>query len=169
MRKLKRAAAVAALVLVGACASKGCSCSQPIKGGYPVAERHEGALQIRATQSLFQYFSANGAALIPQLLPGGTTFNVPPQCTGLPAGTKICCATPAPMCRLQLTFTSLNLTPKAPGTIQLEADLELKTLDNLPANIIGGTCFVSIDTTRTGGPRCTSPPQSTSPSTRPPI
>ncbi len=151
MRKLKRAAVVVALLLVGACGSKGCSCAQPIKGGYPIAERHEGALQLRATQSLFQYFSDNGATLIPKLLPGGTTFDVPPQCSA-PLGTKICCATPAPMCRLQITFTAVNLTTKAPNVLQLEADIELKTLDNLPTNVVGGTCMVSIDTTRTGAP-----------------
>jgi hypothetical protein len=151
MLKLERTVAVVGLFLIAACGSKGCSCAQPIKGGYPVAERHEGAIQVRATQSLFQFFSANGAKIIPSLLPSGTTFNVPPQCSA-PAGTKICCATPAPMCRLQITFTNVVLTPTTPNVIQLEADFQLKTLDNLPLNIIGGTCFVSIDTTRTGGP-----------------
>jgi hypothetical protein len=91
--------AVGLILFMGACGGKGCSCAQPIQGGYPVAERHEGAMQIRATQSLFQYLSANGPTILPKLLPSGTTFNVPPQCSA-PAGTKICCAMPAPMCRL---------------------------------------------------------------------
>jgi MYXO-CTERM domain-containing protein len=151
MLKLERTVALVGLFLIAACGSKGCSCAQPIKGGYPVAERHEGAIQVRATQSLFQFFSDNGAKILPTLLPGGTTFNVPPQCSA-PAGTKICCATPAPMCRLQITFTNVVLKPTAPNAVQLDADFELKTLDNLPVGILGGTCMISIDSTRTGGP-----------------
>ena len=43
---------------LAACAGKGCSCVQSIKGGFPVAKRVENAIQIRATQSMFQYISA---------------------------------------------------------------------------------------------------------------
>jgi hypothetical protein len=142
---------VLGMLALAACGSKGCSCTQPIKGGYPVKERHEGAMQIRATESLFQYLSQNGATIIPKLLPGGTTFNVPPTCSG-PVGSKICCAMPAPMCRVQIDFTALTLTPTAPNVIQLEADLTLKTLDFLPVQILGGTCMISIDSTMSGGP-----------------
>jgi hypothetical protein len=152
MKKLLPALAViAGILFMASCGSQGCSCSQPIKGGYPVAERHEGAIQVRATQSLFDFFTQNGATILPKLLPGGTTFNVPPQCN-LTAGTKICCAMPAPMCRIQITFVNVKLQPTAPSTIQLDADIQLKTLDNLPANIIGGTCYISIDTTRVNAP-----------------
>src|SRR4051812_44683677 len=108
LRRMKKFWPVLGMLAFAACGSKGCSCTQPIKGGYPIAERHEGALQIRATESLFQFLSQNGATIIPKLLPGGTVFNVPPQCSA-PGGTKICCATPAPMCRLQLDFKALSL------------------------------------------------------------
>src|SRR4051794_5453366 len=85
------------VLFMGACGSKGCACSQPIKGGYPVGERHEGAMQIRAAESLFQFLSQNGPTVIPKLLPTGAVFNVPPSC----GSNKVCCAMPAPMCRLQ--------------------------------------------------------------------
>ena len=58
---------------------KGCSCAEPIKGGFPVAERHESAMQVRATQSLFKYFSRQRPDAHPQLVAGGSTFNVPPS------------------------------------------------------------------------------------------
>ena len=77
--RLRNAAAALALLSLAACAGKGCSCVQPIKGGFPVAKRRDNAIQLRATQSLFQYVSANGAKLIPGLI-GGNTFNVPPTC-----------------------------------------------------------------------------------------
>jgi hypothetical protein len=144
----------AALALVGtaACAGKGCSCVAPIKGGFPVTERHESAIQLRATQSLFAYLSANGASLIPKLLPSGSTFNIPPSCSG---SNKICCATPAPMCRLQMDFQTLNLSPQngsTPATMQLTSTLKLKTLDDLPVDTALGHCVVAIDTTSSGAP-----------------
>ena len=132
-----------------ACSGKGCSCTMPIKGGFAVAERHESAIQLRATQGLFKYFSDNGATLLPSLLPTGTTFNVPPTCGG---NNPICCNTmPPPMCRINFDFKSLSLQPTAPNLIKLSTNLVLKTMDNLPVGILGGTCFISIDTTRTGG------------------
>src|SRR4051812_16162493 len=105
MRIVKVAAVIIAILAAASCGSNGCSCSQPIKGGYPVAERHEGAMQIRATESLFQFLSQNGPKVIPQLLPTGATFNVPPSCG---SGNQICCANPAPMCRLQFDFKQVS-------------------------------------------------------------
>jgi hypothetical protein len=148
-KRWRTVAAIAAVISAGACSGNGCSCVTPIKGGFPTAQRHEGAIQVRATQTLFDYLSANGPTILPNLIPGGATFNVPPQCNA-PLGTKICCATPAPMCRISITFNKLTLTPTAPNVIKLNTDVIVKTLDNLPADVIGGTCMISIDTTRTG-------------------
>ncbi len=145
----KTLAAAVGLMASVACAGKGCSCTEPIKGGFAVAERHESAIQLRATQGLFKYFSDNGASIIPSLLPTGTTFNVPPSCGG---SNPICCTTPAPMCRINFDFKDLSLQPTAPNVVKLSTNLVLKTMDNLPVGILGGTCFISIDTTRSGGP-----------------
>src|SRR4051794_25775147 len=136
------------VVLFGACSGNGCSCVEKIKGGFPVAERHESAIQLRATKSLFEFFSTNGPSLIPKLLPTGTTFNVPPSC----GSTAICCATPAPMCRINFDFKALSLTPAPPNQLGLSTDLVLKTVDNLPIDVAGLHCVVSIDTTRSGSP-----------------
>ena len=87
--RLRNAVTALALLSLAACAGKGCSCVQPIKGGFPVAKRHENAIQLRATAGLFQFLDQDGATLIPGLI-GGNTFTVPPTCTG----NKICCAMP---------------------------------------------------------------------------
>jgi MYXO-CTERM domain-containing protein len=146
MRIVKAAAVIAAIVLAASCGSNGCSCAQPIKGGYPVGERHEGAMQIRATQSLFSFLSQNGPTVLPKLLPTGATFNVPPNC----GSNQICCAMPPPMCRLQFDFRRVDIAAGAPNVINLNTDFVLKTLDNLPVTFSGVSCNVSIDTTRAG-------------------
>jgi hypothetical protein len=142
-----RTLVLATLLTVSACAGKSCSCISPIKGGFPAAKRHDNAIQVRATANMFQFLDANGAQLLPSLL-GGNTINVPPSCTG----NKICCAMPAPMCRIQLTPQKLQLTPTPPDTVQLTFTTQLKTLDKLPIEyaipILGtAKCLVSFDTT----------------------
>src|SRR6478752_1469651 len=92
--RIRNAVAALALLSAAACAGKGCSCVQPIKGGFPVDKRHENAIQLRATAGLFQYLDANGPKLIPGLI-GGNTFTVPPTCTG----NKVCCAMPNQVCQ----------------------------------------------------------------------
>ena len=139
--RLRNAAAIIAVLSLAACAGKGCSCVQPIKGGFPVAKRRENAIQIRATQSLFQYVSANGAKLIPGLI-GGNTFNVPPTCTG----NKVCCSSANMVCTLAFDFQSLQLTPTSPNSLHLDTNVNVKTTTPLPidASIIG-TCNIAID------------------------
>ena len=140
-KRLLSGIALTALFAVAACSSKGCSCVQPIKGGFPVDKRRENAIQIRATQSLFQYVSQNGTSLIPGLI-GGNTFNVPPTCSG----NKVCCESANMVCTLQFDFQTLNLTPTAPNTLHLDTNVNVKTTTPLPidASIIG-TCNVAID------------------------
>ncbi|MCU1281455.1 MAG: hypothetical protein JWM53_5001, partial [bacterium] len=144
---LRNAAAALALLSLAACAGKGCSCVQPIKGGFPVAKRRDNAIQIRATESLFQYVSANGPALIPKLLPGGTTFTVPPSCSG----NKICCTTPNMVCQISLAPQKLQLNPQTPNNLHLVFTTKLKTVMPLPVEFavpILGTakCIVSLNT-----------------------
>ena len=122
--RLRKAAAALALLSLAACAGKGCSCVQPIKGGFPVAKRRDNAIQIRATKSLFQYVEANGATLIPGLI-GGNMFTVPPSCGG---STEICCAMPNQVCQLSFDFKTLKLTPTTPNLLHLSTDVVVKTV-----------------------------------------
>ena len=144
---LRDAVAALALLSLAACAGKGCSCVQPIKGGFPVDKRRDNAIQIRATQSLFQFVSDNGPAIIPKLLPGGTTFSVPPSCSG----NKICCSMPNMTCQIQLTPEKLALTPQTPNNLHLLFTTKLKTVQKLPVEFdtgIAGTakCLITLDT-----------------------
>ncbi len=90
---------------------------------------------------MFSYISANGASLIPGLI-GGSTFTVPPTCTG----NEVCCTTPNMVCTLQFDFQDLSLTPTAPNVVHLSTNVNVKTTTPLPidASIIG-TCNVAID------------------------
>ena len=122
--RFRNAAATLALLSFAACAGKGCSCVQPIKGGFPVAKRHENAIQLRATAVLFQYLRANGAKLIPGLI-GGNTFNVPPTCTG----NKVCCAMPNRCATLKFDLKTLQLTPTTPNVLHVDTNINVKTVD----------------------------------------
>ena len=139
--RLRNAATAVALLSLAACAGKGCSCVQPIKGGFPVAKRHENAMQLRATAGLFQYLDANGPKIIPGLI-GGNTFTVPPTCTG----NKVCCKTPNEVCQLKLDIQSLQLTPTSPNILHVDTNINVSTVMPLPidASIIG-SCDVTID------------------------
>src|SRR4051812_19445620 len=92
----RNAAAALTLLSLAACAGKGCSCVQPIKGGFPVDKRRDNAIQIRATDSMFKFIGANGSKLVPGLI-GGNMFTVPPSCGG---STEICCRMPNQVCQL---------------------------------------------------------------------
>jgi hypothetical protein len=145
--RLHNAVIALAMLSLAACAGKGCSCVQPIKGGFPIAKRRDNAIQLRATESLFQYVSANGPVIIPKLLPGGTTFTVPPSCSG----NKICCTTPNMMCQIQLTPQKLQLNPQVPNNLHLVFTTKLKTVMPLPVEFavpVLGTakCIVTLNT-----------------------
>lgn len=146
--RIRNAIFAVAVLSLGACAGKGCSCLQPIKGGFPVAKRHQNAIQVRATQSLFQFLSANGPKLIPGLI-GGNTFTVPPSC----GSQKVCCKGGTPgMCQLSFDFQTLTLTPTAPNLLHLSTDVIVKTVQPLPIDASGLQCDVSIDTTQASPP-----------------
>ncbi|HZS38098.1 MAG TPA: hypothetical protein VFF06_14775, partial [Polyangia bacterium] len=148
VKRWRTAAVIAALLSSVACGGKGCSCVTPIKGGFPTDARHEGAIQVRATSNLFSYLDQNGASLVTSLLPGGSIFNVPPQC----GSNKVCCGMPAPMCRIQILPQALHLTPTPPDSLHLQLTTQLITQDKLPVEfgVVIGTakCLVSLDTTK---------------------
>jgi MYXO-CTERM domain-containing protein len=142
--RLRQALYATIFVLLSACGGKSCSCVSPIKGGFPVAKRHENAIQVRATASAFDFLSKNGPTLIPGII-GGNMFTIPPSCGG---STPICCAMPNQVCQLSFDFKTLSLTPTAPSSIHLSTDLVVKTVMDLPVTIpVVGACNISIDTT----------------------
>lgn len=141
-----------ALVLVSvalasaACSGNGCSQLGKTPGGYPPDDRQPGAIQVRATDAFFEFMNTNGAAIIPALLPTGSSFNIPPQCSG---NTKICCTNPATDCTLNLDFREVLLVPSAPDVIKLTARFALKTAMPLPVGLslgVSANCMAAIDT-----------------------
>lgn len=147
----RRSLLVSAFVFSVACSGGGsCSCVEPIKGGFPVAERNPNAIQVRASQSLFTYFEMNAKSLLNALIPGMGVFNVPASCGGT---NKICCGTPAPMCRIDIKPQNLVLDPTAPNLLKLALTTQLISKDKLPVEFDTGLigtakCFVEIDTTK---------------------
>ncbi len=147
---MKRLPSSFALVMLAvgqvACSSNGCSQLGKTPGGYPPADRQPGAIQLRATDKLFTFLNANGTTIVPALLPTGSSFNIPPQCSG---STKICCTTPASDCTLNLDFRELQMTPTAPDVIKLSTNFALETAMPLPVAVslgITANCFATIDT-----------------------
>ncbi len=144
---------VFAIAGIAACSGQSCSCIQPLKGGFPIAKRSTGVVQTRLTKRFLSYVSANAATLVPGLLPTGTTFTVPPSCTG---STQLCCGTPTPTCQLSVQPMSLTLTPTAPDSLHFDTQVQVKTIQNLPvdATILGADahCVISIDTTLSSPP-----------------
>ena len=134
---------------IAACSGQSCSCIQPIKGGFPVAQRRANGVQARLTKSFLQYVSDNATAIVPGLIPTGTTFNVPPSCDAT-ASYEFCCGMPQPMCRLSFDPRGLVLTPAPPGSLHFDSQIIVKTLDIIPVKTSFGSCNVSIDTTRSG-------------------
>ena len=134
---------------IAACSGQSCSCIAPIPGGFPASQERLSGIQTRFSSSFMNYVSQNATTIVPNLLPAGSTFNIPPSCTG---STKICCATPQPVCQIQVTPTGLQLTPAAPNNLHFVANIEVKTLENIPVNSSIGTCIASFDTTRSGDP-----------------
>src|SRR5262245_10614411 len=70
----------------------GCAGIEPIPGGYPSAERHANAAQLRVTHSALAKIAADPAALIGGLAGGANsgvvTFPVPASCSGT---AHLCC------------------------------------------------------------------------------
>ncbi len=137
------------MACIAACSGQSCSCITPIKGGFPLSQRRENGIQTRLSSSFLKYASDNAAKIIPAILPGGTTFTIPPSCSG--GSAQICCGTPTPTCTIAITPSSLSVTPAAPDKLHFDAAFILKTVQNIPVDApIVGHCVMSIDTTRSG-------------------
>ena len=143
--------------LVQACEQEGCSGLETIPGGFPEDKKLQNAVQIRLAEEGIDFIEQELLGLVGASLEDGMTFDVPPVCEG---GTKICCETPDPECKLDLQMNGLSLTPKVPDGLGFALRTELVTRSKsgpyLPvtATIIGIElqCDAMIDTTRAGRP-----------------
>jgi hypothetical protein len=145
----RSALASLALLASAACAGKGCSCIAPIKGGFPIADRHESAIQLRATAGLFSYLENNATTVLNGLLPGMGLFDVPPSCSGT---NKICCGTPQPTCQIEIKPQALVAQPTPPNVLHVDLRTQLISQGQIPVefDVTIGTakCLVTIDTTK---------------------
>ena len=133
----------------------GCTTFEPIPGGFPAAKRNPNATQLRVTQTGINAIEADPEKLVGGLLgTGGLSFAVPGSCGGTPA---ICCANNQPIANcgpLNIDLKKfpgdddrLVLTPQqGQGKLEVKLRARLKTASDLPADILGTTCGVKIDT-----------------------
>src|SRR5688572_12623312 len=81
------------------CSGDGCSCVQPIPGGFDEAERVPNAIQVRVSDTGLDKIEADPAGIIGGLIGDGMglTFPVPDSCGDT---NEICCpgGTPQPNC-----------------------------------------------------------------------
>lgn len=131
------------IVSCGGSGGMGCSLAK-IKGGYPVDKRVDSAISLRLSKGLFDFLSANGAALIGGLIPAdGVT--IPSSCGG---DTEICCGQ---TCKLKLGFSALTFDPQAPSTLKVTIRAKMKADPDFKVKIpVVGNCTVGLDTTKSG-------------------
>ena len=146
---LMRVACVLGLGFIISCGGNGgmgCSGLTPIKGGYPVQKRLEGAMSVRLSKGLFDFLEQNGALLAGQLLPADG-ITVPGSCGG---STEICCNQ---TCKIKLTFSSLKIDPRPPASLLTTIRTKLKTENDFTVSLpVIGSCQMSFDSTRQGNP-----------------
>lgn len=149
---------VFAAILAG-CSGDGCSCMQPIPGGFPAAERTANAAQIRVSQTGLAAVTADPAALIEGVTGGPLQFDVPANCSGSPS---TCCpgGNPVSPCgpividlvRQAGDQPRLVVTP-VQGASRLDVRLRarVRTMMDVPVNIpLVGDCGLHIDTEDSG-------------------
>ncbi len=142
------------------CSGDGCSCGDPIPGGFPPEERVENAVQVRLSQSGIETLEADPSALVEGLLGTGEdlTFDIPADCAGDPA---ICCTggTPDDQCGpLQIDLQEYpgdepraEVNPIAgQDRVDVTIRARVRTVEDIPIVYMGADCTVAIDTTAGG-------------------
>ncbi len=149
----------------------GCAGIEPIPGGFPSAERHANAGQIRVTSSALDKIEADPAGVLGGIVggsnaPGKITFAIPPSCSG----TALCCpngqvSNACGPIEIDLNKQAgdtdrLTLTPAAVaapnGRLDVTLNARVKTTPNdLIITISGNDCKVHIDTTAGTSPDLT--------------
>jgi MYXO-CTERM domain-containing protein len=156
---MRRLLVPALVVLASGCAGNGCTALEPLPNGFPSAARHENAAQIRLTESAVDFLEANAGDTIRSLVPGGLTFEIPPDCDSTP---EVCCSPPVGGCQMVIDMDErtddpprLELTPDGNETIDLVIRARVSTPNPIPISQFGASCTISIDTTRSGLPSLT--------------
>src|SRR5678815_490567 len=83
-------------VIAAGCSGNGCSCTQPLPGGFPEDQRVENALQVRVSAGGLDKIEQNPTGVLAGLIGngGGLTFDVPVSCTG---DNTTCCVDNVPV------------------------------------------------------------------------
>jgi hypothetical protein len=151
--------ALVALATAAACGGQSCSCLTPIPGGYNPSKRVPNAIQARVGMKGITYLEQHVSALVSAFVPGGLNQAIPPSCSGNP---KLCCENPDPMCRANVTVTSMQLTPTPPKDVNftIRAVVQTSSHGQPPPSTIPFTyniifdlnCDLEINTRATGAP-----------------
>lgn len=154
--------AIAFSLLIAGCSGDGCSCVEPIPGGFPDEQRVDNAIQVRVSDQGIAAVEADPAGLLGGLIGGGgapgvVEFPVPPSC----GDTAVCCpgGTPSPDCGPILIDLNkqgteadrLEINP-VQGADQIDVIVRARvaTAMDLPVGASGVNCLVAIDTTASG-------------------
>ncbi len=131
-----------------------------IPGGFPAAARIENGMQVRLTESGVGFVEQNAPGIIADMIPGGLSFDIPPQCnidTGfLGITVDVCgtdqggvCTPDQPPCNLQMEILSMQLTPEDPPGNQIDVQLNMNIWSTNPLKTHGGvSCDIDVDTRR---------------------
>jgi len=140
---------VAGVALWGllACGQQSCSCAEPLATPLDENSRIYDAIQARLTPQAMAFLESSLPDIIASFMPGGLVFDVPPTDASQEFGwCPICIKINIQICRNGCTLTAglhhLKLTPSAPNTLVLDAQVDLSGTIT-----INGTfdCEVPID------------------------
>jgi hypothetical protein len=128
-----------------------------IPGGFPAEKRIQNGVQLRVTESGVQFIEDNVDQILGDMLPDGLIFTVPPTCDqSIVVGTiDLCgqgdannCVADDPPCQVQLELLGLTISPTAPSTVDVEARINVWSLDTM--HTYGGLgaldCNIDLDT-----------------------
>lgn len=150
-------------LLIAGCSGDGCSCVEPIPGGFPDDQRVDNAIQVRVSDRGLAAVEADPAGLLGGLIggtgaPGVVEFPVPSSCGG---DTEVCCpgGNPSPQCGpIEIDLNKqgneadrLEINPVQGGNrIDVIVRARVRTAMDLPVTALGINCLVEIDTTDAG-------------------
>ncbi|HAA57970.1 MAG TPA: hypothetical protein DCE42_24610 [Myxococcales bacterium] len=101
--------------------SGGCSCAEPIPGGFPQAKKIGGVGQVALTRRALQFIENNNQLLIKQFLPNGLSFDI--QNNG-----KICTnGSKSNPCKVTGKINKLQLTPAAPNKLNVKLNVNISS------------------------------------------
>jgi hypothetical protein len=151
--------AIVALATAAACGGQSCSCLSPIPGGFDPSKRAPNAIQARVGMKGISFLESHVSDLVNAFVPGGLNQAISPSCSGNP---KLCCESPDPMCRANVTVTSMSLNPTPPKDVDftIRAVVQTSSHGNPPPSSIPFTynilfdlsCDLEINTRASGAP-----------------